>query len=89
MSLFEVAQLAHRGRIAFSSGVETFLSEVEQRFAVFPITARISAQAFSLPASYPRDPGDRAIGATAIVQGLKLITADELIRKSRVVPTVW
>lgn len=89
MTLLEVAQLAHRGRIAFPAGVETFLSEVEQRFAVLPVTARISVQAFSLPASYPNDPGDRAIGATAIVQGLRLITADDQIRKSRAVLTVW
>ena len=89
ITLLEVAQLAHRGRVAFPGGLEGFLSEVEQRFVVFPVTARISVQAFSLPASYPNDPGDRAIGATAIVQGLELITADDQIRKSRAVPTLW
>ena len=89
MTFLEVAQLAHRGRVAFPAGVEIFLSEVEQRFAVFPITAQISVHAFSLPASFPNDPGDRAIGATAVVQGLRLITADDQIRKSRAVPTVW
>lgn len=89
MTLMEVAQLAYRKRIAFPVGVETFLLEVERRFAVFPITARIGAQAFAMPASYPNDPVDRAIGATAMVAGLTLITADKHIRKSRAVPTVW
>jgi PIN domain nuclease of toxin-antitoxin system len=89
ITLMEVAQLAHRGRIAFPAGVETFLTEVEQRFTVFPITARISVKAFSLPTAYPNDPADRAIGATAIVEGLTLITADTQIRSSRAIPTLW
>jgi PIN domain nuclease of toxin-antitoxin system len=89
ITFMELARLAHRGRIAFPAGLEKFLTEVEQRFTVFPITARISVQAFSLPTAYPNDPADRAIGATAIVEGLTLITADGQIRKSRAVPTLW
>ena len=89
ITLLEVAQLEHRGRIAFPVGLETFLSEVEQRFVIFPITARISIQAFLLPESYPKDPADRAIGATALVEGLTLITADAQIRNCRSVPTLW
>jgi PIN domain nuclease of toxin-antitoxin system len=46
-------------------------------------------QAFDLPANYPKDPVDRMIGATAIVEGLKLITADRAMRKSRAVTTIW
>ena len=89
MTLLEVAQLAHRGRIAFPAGLQAFLSDVEQRFVAFPITADISVQAFSFPASYPNDPADRVIGATALIQGIPLVTADAQIRKSRVVPTLW
>jgi PIN domain nuclease of toxin-antitoxin system len=89
ITLLEIAWLSHRGRVTFPGGLETFLSEVELRFSVFPITARVGVQAFSLPASYPNDPADRAIGATAIVEGLTLITADAQIRSSRAVPTVW
>jgi PIN domain nuclease of toxin-antitoxin system len=46
-------------------------------------------QALALPASYPKDPSDRIIGATALVEGLSLLTADREIRKSRAVPTIW
>ena len=46
-------------------------------------------QAFLLPPSYPKDPADRVIGATALIEDLSLITADKDIRKSRAVPTIW
>jgi PIN domain nuclease of toxin-antitoxin system len=42
-----------------------------------------------LPASYPKDPADRIIGATALVEGLSLLTADREIRRSRAVQTIW
>jgi len=45
--------------------------------------------AFDLPASYPNDPVDRSIGATALVEEIPLLTADAQIRKSRAVPTIW
>jgi len=70
-------------------GVEDFILQVERRFVVLPITGRICVPALSLSESYPKDPGDRIIGATAIVEGLKLVTADRQIRNSRAVPTVW
>ena len=43
----------------------------------------------ALPATYPKDPADRALGATALVEGLSLITADREIRRSRAVRTIW
>jgi PIN domain nuclease of toxin-antitoxin system len=42
-----------------------------------------------LPDSYPRDPQDRLIGATALVEGIKLVTHDRLIKESGIVPIVW
>ena len=68
---------------------EAFLSEVERRFVVIPITANIALQALELPSSYPKDPDDRIIGATALIEDIPLLTADRNIRKSRAVPTIW
>ena len=42
-----------------------------------------------LPAVYPKDPADRIIGATALVEGLPLLTADRAIRGSKTVETIW
>lgn len=89
ISLFEIALLASRGRIDLKPDVETVLSEVERRFVVLPITPSIAHQASVLPSSYPKDPADRIIGATALIEDIALLTADAQIRKSRAVPTVW
>jgi PIN domain nuclease of toxin-antitoxin system len=89
ITLMEVAQLSHRRRIAFPVGLEAFLMEVAHRFKVFPITVNIAIQAFELPANYPKDPVDRVIAATALVENIPLLTADREIRRSRAVPTIW
>lgn len=88
-TLYELSLLFRKKRFALNISVETFLSEVENRFVVMPVTSRICSGALSLPPGYPKDPADRIIGATALVEGLSLVTADAQIRNSRAVPTIW
>jgi PIN domain nuclease of toxin-antitoxin system len=89
ITLLELTWLSGKKRIAFIPSLEAFLTDVEGRFIVVPISARICVRSSSLPQSYPKDPADRIIGATALSEGLSLITADHGIRNSRVVPTIW
>jgi PIN domain nuclease of toxin-antitoxin system len=89
ITLLELATLARKGRIHIDIGLESFLQEVEARFAVLPITGRACARTAGLPATYPKDPADRIIGATAIVEGLPLLTAEREIRRSKTVRTIW
>jgi PIN domain nuclease of toxin-antitoxin system len=89
ITLFEIARLASRGRVSLAPDLESFMSDLEQRFIVLPITANVALQAFQLPESYPKDPVDRIIGATALIEDLPLLTADREIRKSRAFPTTW
>ena len=89
ITLMELATLASKGRVRLDISLESFLQEVETRFVVLPITGRAGARAIGLPASYPRDPADRIIGATALVEGLSLLTADRDIRRSRALRTIW
>jgi PIN domain nuclease of toxin-antitoxin system len=56
------------------------VDEVEARFIVLPISGRACVRALALPATYPKDPADRIIGATAIVEGMSLLTVDYEIR---------
>jgi PIN domain nuclease of toxin-antitoxin system len=89
ITLLELAALASKGRIHLTVSLESFLQEVEVRFVVLAISGRACARAMGLPAAYPKDRADRIIGATALVEGLPLITADREIRRSKVVHTIW
>jgi PIN domain nuclease of toxin-antitoxin system len=89
VTLLELATLANQGRIRLGVSLESFLQEVEFRFAILPMNSRVCAQAVALPAAYPIDPADRIIGATALASGLPLITANRQIRSSRAVQTIW
>jgi PIN domain nuclease of toxin-antitoxin system len=89
ITLLELATLVSKGRIQLDISLESFLQEVEARFVVLPISGRACARAIGLPAAYPKDPADRIIGATALVEGLSLLTADREIRRSKALPTIW
>ncbi len=89
ITLLELAVLSNKGRIRLDISLESFLSEVEARFVVFPITGRTCVRALALPGTYPKDPADRIIGATALVEGLPLLTADREIRRSKALTTIW
>jgi PIN domain nuclease of toxin-antitoxin system len=89
ITLLELATAASKGRVRLDISIESFLLEVESRFVVLPINARVCARAIALPPNYPKDPADRIIGATALVEGLSLLTADRQIRRSRAVRTIW
>jgi len=88
-TLYEITMASRKKRIGIDISLESFLYEVERRFVVLPITRDVCVQTLAFPPSYPKDLADRIIGATAVVQGLTLVTADQAIRKSGVVPTIW
>lgn len=89
ITLLEIAWQANRGRLQVAGTVEEFMRDCAAGVQVMPITVEIALQAVRLPSSYPKDPQDRLIGATAMVEGLALVTADERIRRSGVLRTIW
>jgi PIN domain nuclease of toxin-antitoxin system len=89
ISLLELARALSRERKHLGISVESALAEVELRFVVLPINSRISLRAFGLPRSYPKDPADRIIGATALVENMPLVTADRAIQDSGLLHTIW
>jgi PIN domain nuclease of toxin-antitoxin system len=89
ISLLELATLVSKGRIRLDISLESFLQEVEARFVVLPINGRACVCAIGLPESYPRDPADRIIGATALIEGMSLLTADVEIRQSKALHVIW
>jgi PIN domain nuclease of toxin-antitoxin system len=89
ISLWELTMLVSKGRIRLTVGLESFLTEIENRFVIVPLTAQVCVRALSLPAAYPKDPADRIIAATALVEGVPLLTADHQIQRSKTVQTIW
>jgi len=89
ITLWELAWLAENGRIQVTGSVESFVRETASRVMVEPITPEIAAFAVQLPSGFPKDPADRLIAATAMVEGAPLVTADERIRRAKVVQTIW
>ena len=89
ITVWELAWLAQNGRIAVAVSVESFVRELLARVILRPVTPEIAALSVRLPDEFPKDPADRLIAATAMVEGMPLVTADARIRQSKVVETVW
>ena len=89
ITLWEIAWLAHHQRIVVLGSVESFVRETVARVILRPVTPEIAALAVRLPEQFPKDPSDRLIASTAMVEGMPLVTADMRIRRSKVVETVW
>ena len=80
VSWLELALLATRGRITVSVPVVNWLERLSRMVRSAPITPQIAATAVGFPQSFPGDPADRLIYATAIENGWKLVTKDESLR---------
>lgn len=61
----------------------------KSRVEVIEITPEIAALTTTFPETYPKDPADRLIGATARALGLTLITQDERILNSPLIRSLW
>jgi PIN domain nuclease of toxin-antitoxin system len=91
ITLWELAALFWRGRLQGRGTVEASIRLILDATGaiVRPITPEIASLAMQFPDSYPKDPADRLIGATARAEGMTLVTHDERIRSSPLLQTVW
>jgi len=80
ISWFELAWLAHHERIAVSTPVRSWLLGLAEDIRTIATTPAIADTAASLPASFPGDPADRLIFATAVESGFRLISRDQKLR---------
>jgi len=89
ITLWELAWLATHGRLRFGGTAEDFVEKISSRTAIRPITVKVAVLANQLPTNYSGDPCDRLIGATALAEGLPLVTKDRNIRGCRQLQTIW
>jgi PIN domain nuclease of toxin-antitoxin system len=83
ISWWELAWLAEHERIVVTVPLRAWLAQLASRLLTVALTPEVAATAASLPASFPGDPADRLIYATAVERGWRLITKDRQMRSYR------
>lgn len=76
MTWYELAWLATHGRIHVAVPVTVWLQRLACEVATIGITPAVAAAAAALPGTFPADPADRLIYATAVENGWSLVTKD-------------
>jgi len=83
ISWFELAWLARNERIVVTIPIASWLAQLATQVRTVPVTPAIASAALTLPSSFPGDPADRLIYATAIENGWQLVTKDQRLREHR------
>jgi len=90
ISLWEIATLVSLGRLRLQTPLRDWLEAavappLVRRIGISPA---VTAEVMQLPDTFPRDPADRIIVAAARTLSATLLTQDERIIGSRLVPTI-
>lgn len=83
ISWFELAWLARNERIVVTIPLRSWLARLAGELRTVGITPAVAETAVSLPSSFPGDPADRLIYATAVEHGWRLVTKDRRLRSHR------
>jgi PIN domain nuclease of toxin-antitoxin system len=89
ITLWELAWLATHNRLDITGTADAFVEEITSRTAIRPVTAKVAVLANQFPTTYSSDPCDRLIGATALAEGIALVTKDRAIRDCKQIKTIW
>jgi PIN domain nuclease of toxin-antitoxin system len=81
--LWELSKLIEMRRLVLDLDSPVFRSFL-RTLTVIPITPKIARQ--STQVDFSSDPADEIIAATSLVENIPLLTRDQRIRKSRLVP---
>ena len=90
ISAFEIAIKNKKKKLTLPIDPWTWFQKVTRHFNIheIPVSARIAALAPEVDVPHA-DPADRIILASAIENGVPLVTSDQLIRKCPQVESVW
>ena len=91
ISIWEVAMLVARDRLAFTMSAELWISHVEALpFLTFlPVDNRVAMRSVQLVGFPNHDPADRIIAATALGVDATLVTANAMLRAYSPLKTLW
>jgi PIN domain nuclease of toxin-antitoxin system len=91
ISLWEIAMLMKKGRLSVDVNYLEFIKLVSDSNnyifkGISPEIAELSTYLFS---TTNKDPADRIISATAVIEKANLVTSDIILRRSKKVHTIW
>ncbi|MBV1884586.1 MAG: type II toxin-antitoxin system VapC family toxin [Pseudomonadales bacterium] len=91
ISLWEISMLIKRRRLEVDTTPANFLNLFLQsrNISVQSISPEIAELSVNFGAEINKDPADRIIAATSIILNAQLVTADENLRDSDMLETIW
>lgn len=91
ISIWEIYMLIKKGRLKLSMDVDTWVKQLESApfIRFIPVDNEIAGRSVNLPGFSAKDPADRMIVTTAIINGASLITSDKRILGYRKVNCIW
>ena len=91
ISIWEIAMLVKKGRLQIATTAANFMNLYLQtrNISVVQISPEIAELSVSFGDEINKDPADRIISATSIIQNAQLVTADKNLLESDLVDTLW
>jgi len=91
ISLWEIAMLMHKERLSIDIEYTEFIQLIleSNKYVFRGITPEIAWLSTNLFSDNNKDPADRIIAATSIIENANLVTADNELRQSKKVATIW
>ena len=91
ISLWEIAMLVQKERIIIDTSYQEFIKLIlmAKQYRLQGITPAIAELSTQFPEDVNKDPVDRIIGSTAIIQKVSLVTKDKNLIKAGYVSTIW
>jgi PIN domain nuclease of toxin-antitoxin system len=91
ISLWEIAMLMKKRRISVDVNYREFINLVSNSNnyifkGISPQIAELSTDLFS---TTNKDPADRIISETAVIENANLVTSDKILRRSKKIRTIW
>jgi PIN domain nuclease of toxin-antitoxin system len=91
ISLWEIAMLIQKERVSIDTSYLKFIQllMVSNKYIMHGISPEIADLSTRFPANITKDPADRLIAATTIIENATLVTADKNMRSAKAIPTAW
>jgi PIN domain nuclease of toxin-antitoxin system len=91
ISIWEISMLIKKKRIVVNATASEFINLLlrSRNYFVQEITPEIAELSVNFGSEISKDPADRLIAATSILQNAPIVTADEKLRQASTLETIW